>query len=412
MICPCLLTPSVVATFAVAFVASTLVQLVFVAWVVSELRAVRLFGVRSPQGSRDETGLHKHLLPEDFTGIFAPECRGMSINVCRQVDMGIVAAKHRAMAASDRYPPCSECEKVAVDDDVERDHYEELFIAKTPKDLERFDIATSAERHQISVEDVLAQYKFAEETLCSMPRRHRHRLGYVARTRCGLVLSMGSECGQHLIEGFSRAETYVRRATQYARFHEQAADRLSRLRNDFARATELEARIWGARKFIEEEIPMLASQLRERFKIRRSIAAIERIPGIELWDYDRPGADRYRSVLRGLELRSRRDDDPLTFSQRSGILSEIKELERAVADFLAWATAAAVLLTREGMARACEVIDSEVEDVTTSAFDPNLGRASTRTVSVLRRKRDQFVVTNEGFLVDGRRTVPFTWLRT
>lgn len=145
--------------------------------------------------------------------------------------------------------------------------------------------------------------------------------------------------------------------------------------DDYARAAAEERRFLAFRAYLDADAPLLARELRRAWTRRHEAHPLERIPGIALWDELRP---------------------PLPHAA--------PELEARVVDCLAWALAAAPLLTREGFAVACRTLDSEWVDVEVRAFCVATGAFVSRSTPAFRRTRERFAVTDSGVEVLGRLT--------
>lgn len=310
------------------------------------------------------------------------------------------------MAEADRYPPCPECDALPHVDESLKEHYDDFLYTRDEGELAGFPVVSTSCRHRISVDDVLAEYGLREDTRCSMlPRGHPHREGYVVRTRCGLTLKLGKDCGRQLIAEFSRVERTAKRAREYKVFVPQTRERLQALRAKVADAKALEQRLRGFRELLGADARLLAQEMQNAYRVRFDAREAERIPGIELWDYEQPDVARLASKLRQLELDAKgwEERHPGHTEQRE-YLARVRDVEERVDGFLSWARVAAVLLTREGMEVACRVLDSTPEDVWVQAFDAGAGRLVSRREQVLKRTRDRFVVTDAGVEVLGRLT--------
>lgn len=145
--------------------------------------------------------------------------------------------------------------------------------------------------------------------------------------------------------------------------------------DDHARALFEERRLVAFRAYLDADAPLLARELRGAWARRHEVHPLERIPGVDLWD----------------ELRPR-------------LPHAAPEHAARVADCLSWVRAAAPLLTREGFADACRVLDSEWVEVDVRAFCVATGEFVPSALAVFKRTRERFVVTDSGVEVLGRLT--------
>lgn len=337
-------------------------------------------------------------------------CLRMSITLGRVVDVREDTPNPRRMSEAERYKPCPECESLSASNDAEIEHYEGFAYLRDPAELERFQLVSTDLRHRIAVNDVLAEYSMPLDIQCSMlPRGHRHRDGYIVRTRCGVVLKLGSQCGRHLIDNFVQVERTAKRAREYTTFVPTMQERLRVLRARYGEAVAYQKRLWAFREFLGAEAQVMAQEFENAYRVRNDAGEAAKIPGIELWNWEMPPIDRFGSRLRSLEfeLDGWREKPPGITEQKE-IRKRLAAIEDGVTDFLQWARVAALLVSREGMERACVVLDSSWEDTHTTAFDGRAGRMVGRTVSSFRRTRDRFHVTEDGLQVLGRQ-VHFAW---
>lgn len=329
--------------------------------------------------------------------------------ICR-VDTCVDAADDDGMAEVDRYPPCPECEALPAASDTEAEHFEAFLYVRDPKELARFEIVSTSERHRLSVDDVLAEYSLPENTPCSMlPRGHPHREGYVVRTQCGRTIKLGKVCGRQMIDRFREVERQARKARAYQEFVPKTTERLRSLRTLYDGAAAEQARLWAFREYLGTEARALSQELQNAYRVRLDALEAERIPGIELWDWEQPDVTRCATELRRLELDARGwETERPGVTQQRAVLDRIRGVEERVQESIAWARTASIHATREGMTTACRVLDSEWKETHVSSFDPIVGRATGRRAEVFRRTRDRFRVTSTGLDVLDR-PVPIAW---
>jgi hypothetical protein len=317
------------------------------------------------------------------------------------------------MAEVDSYPICPTCEDVGAADDPAVEYFDEFAYLRSPAELDRFPIVATEERHRISVTDVLAEYDMPETMRCSMlPRSHPHRHGWVVRTRCGMVVKFGSECGENMVDGIERVKFYAKNARQFQSYVTTAPGRVRDLSERYAEATELERRVQAFRDRLRDVGGPFYQELLNTYAPQGSLGDSARSSGsagAAMWDFGRPYVTRL-----GPRVRSLRDAAKDWDKTRPGltrwreIFGEIKDLDDAIADFLLWARRAAQHMTREGMAEACRVIDSEWQDRAVEAFDPRSGRTVQRREQVFVRTRERFRVVDGGVEVFGR-LLPILW---
>lgn len=321
------------------------------------------------------------------------------------------------MVANERVPMCPICEagkeETEVADEPLEEHYEEIPFLTEQRDIERFETGRTELRHRVPLKGVKAEYRrpqSGDPMDCSMPGKHRHWHGYVVETLCGLTLRIGVVCGRDTIVDFGRVENRTARSREYQGFLSSVRTQLQDLRQRYGDAVERERRIWAFRRYLNDELPGLVKDFAQHWRERRVKTAAEQIAGIELWDYARPEVSTLGPDLRELEIEAGGwGDVPPAWSTQQGFRDRVRRLDRKVNDFLDWARRASVLLTREGMARACVVLDSRTRTESVEVFDASLGRMVTRQNEVFRRVYERYNATNEGIVDDDGRVTPVRW---
>lgn len=312
--------------------------------------------------------------------------------------------------SSSSYPVCAKCENAPDENDVQWERFDQIRELTNPVEREEFGITETEVRHRMRVNDVQAFYTFDTEVPCSL-RKHRHRLGYVVRTRCGETIALGKDCAEQLIEEFARVEKYVNSARDYNKFVPRVSKRLEELRKRFGEAKALWDQCDGFRRLLKRELPKLADALQQTYRVRRSRTAQEIPPGIELWDFEQrePALRVKRLGEFERELAAWREQPPVLSAQEE-IWSGIKLMEDDLANFFVWGRSASQMVSRAGFARAVEINDSELRTVWRSVFDARLGREVERSDQVLERTNERYQVTKDGIVeTSGGRTVPVIW---
>ena len=64
-------------------------------------------------------------------------------------------------------------------------------------------------RHWVDAIEVLLQYTLLQFINCSLPGRHEHKNGLVVRTRCGLVIRIGTSCARKCLNGWQDVDKQI-----------------------------------------------------------------------------------------------------------------------------------------------------------------------------------------------------------
>lgn len=311
----------------------------------------------------------------------------------------------------EEHPPCEACEALPAIEEYIREHFGKIPDLTSPQDLDNLRPSTTDRRHQISVDDLLATYHFRETVQCSMPQRHPHENGYVVRTRCGTILALGSTCGRKLIDGFARVESHVANAHEYHRFADDMRRVVGDLRSLYEEARERQGGLNNFRRFLQAESPMLVSAFKRMFAERLKLSSEEIPPGVELWDFEIPEVERFKSdVERWGAALGRWAGSPPALAEQKRIRKEAKDITERVRAIRDWALLASRFVTRNGITTAIEIYDSDWAIVQVDAFDVHKHETVERRERRFKRVRETFRVTNDGIVdLSTGRVISMVW---
>lgn len=127
------------------------------------------------------------------------------------------------------YPPCPACNSPDVQkfDSISE---EDVAVLGTPEELESFPglVRLQTVMHRAHAGGLLASYNFDVDVLCSN-RNHRHAVGIVVRTFCGVVMCLGMKCVEDNVEDAENIRRQQQAAKNYREYQAVVLDLVQRL---------------------------------------------------------------------------------------------------------------------------------------------------------------------------------------
>jgi hypothetical protein len=289
---------------------------------------------------------------------------------------------------------CKTCEASYVADAAPAEDFERLAHIESPEQLAEFRPTTTDVTHLMNVDEVIGEYGFREKVKCSFDE-HRHQVGYLVRTRCGLVLQLGGTCAGKTIANFRLVKARLDDRRAYWRFLDVEREESSRMREQFERISATE------------------TYLGDLWDALNGARALRREASLEFSLWRTGNADRLRDV--GPDLRQLlgwldqwRNPPPLGEQRR---YTKQRKAMQARLDALANLVAKpAQLLSRTGMQRFILGLESEETQVRVERFDPLRGHEVVRYEVRSVRVSHRWDTTDSG-IVDhaSGRVLPFAW---
>jgi len=300
-----------------------------------------------------------------------------------------------------KFPECQQCSAMSgrpSSADVD-EQFREVQKFTDFEEVARFQPRPVTVKHCLLAEDAIATYELPEKIPCSMPGGHRHNNGLLLRSRCGAVLNVGRDCGAKHVENFKEIDRYADQSQEYFSFVPDMRRDLQ-IANDRANAiATTAAAIAEFRRAVSKAAPALEADLRQRFVDRSKLRPVEHPIGLELWDFARGDLKRERAELR--ELLSMCDGwqtrRPQLQEQRK-YRSQLRELNRAIADLEMWVRQAQQMATPEGMRTAVHLFDCEWKIKHVEVFDHRSQRERNTTTEVLVRTRHRYDIDESGII--------------
>lgn len=72
-----------------------------------------------------------------------------------------------------------------------------------------------SKRHAVDLDAIQAGYTIERRISCSFPGGHEHKGGYIARSRCGLMLRLGHTCAENSVSGFKAMVAFAKRGMKF-----------------------------------------------------------------------------------------------------------------------------------------------------------------------------------------------------
>jgi hypothetical protein len=246
--------------------------------------------------------------------------------------------------------PCEVCAEYRAPNvtglrDIVFTHKDEPPWLRSPKEVDDYPGLTkeTASRHRVKSDDLIAQYDFRGNDwrgLCSFPGRHRHAMGFIGRTVCGLTLVIGHQCGEEWIDGLKDAKRRLEAARTY--FAAKAAiDRMAEELPRMLPAEQIE-NLAKLRRDLSDLFPHIAKELSGDRPFRFAGAGLWRAkptpPGLAL-------RARLTELLR--QSRAMRPDTPAREALK--LSKAFDRLDPEIREARRWYEGAAPFATRENL---------------------------------------------------------------
>lgn len=277
---------------------------------------------------------------------------------------------------------CEKCQSSYVPNAPPAEEFDELLRIESPEHLATFMPSMTSVTHLMNVDEVVGEYWFDTRVKCSFDG-HRHQRGYLVRTRCGLVLQLGGTCANQTIANFRLVKQRLDDRREYLAFLNTEREESVRLRSQFGRIEQTSKNLcalWEAMKGVRE--------LREEASLEFSLWRTGNADGVENVRTD------LNQLLGWLDCWT--GPPPLSAQRRYG--KQRKAMQARVATLGEIVANPARLLSRLGMQRFIDALESEEQQVLVTRFDPMLGHEVNRYEFRAVRVRYRWDATSDGIL--------------